>query len=83
MNLVDLRKQINSMPNPYTEDRTKVWFIDATQRQRLNEVIDQAEKVERYEKALKRIASDETVTFEQTEIIAKRALGMKPFNDLS
>lgn len=31
--------------------------------------------LKRYEEALKRIASDETVTFEQTEVIALRALG--------
>ncbi|EFV74450.1 hypothetical protein HMPREF1013_05330 [Bacillus sp. 2_A_57_CT2] len=31
--------------------------------------------LKRYEEALKRIASEETVTFEQTEVIALRALG--------
>ena len=55
MNLNDLRKQINTIPNPLTEDRTKVWFIDTTQRQILNDLID---KVERYESALKEIAEE-------------------------
>lgn len=35
----------------------------------------QEKLIKRYEEALKRIASDETVTFEQTEVIALRALG--------
>lgn len=38
------------------------------------------DKVDVYEKALKRIVFDETVTFEQTEIIAKRALKLPPFD---
>lgn len=36
---------------------------------------EQEKVIKRYEEALKRIASDETVTFEQTEVIALRALG--------
>jgi hypothetical protein len=46
-----------------------------------DENIELKEKVERYEKALKRIMSDGTVTFEQTETIAKRALKEPPFDE--
>lgn len=35
---------------------------------------------ERYRKALMRYVDDETVTWEQTETIAKRALELPPFN---
>lgn len=43
MDLENLKNQINTKPNPWTEDRTKVWFIDETQREILNELIDELE----------------------------------------
>lgn len=41
MNLEDLRRQINTKPDPWTKDRTKVWYICDTQRKLLNELIDE------------------------------------------
>jgi hypothetical protein len=46
----------------------------------LGRVSKYTEQLEKYEQALYRICSDESVTWEQTEVIAKRALGLSPFD---
>jgi hypothetical protein len=71
----DKQEMINDLEQ--TAQRWMQRSISDTEKLRVS-----TKRIKELESALTRIASDETVTYEQTEIIALRALKKPPYMDL-